>query len=215
MWQEHLLGHEVFRALTTIFLAGLPVAYMILPQGASDLLHPFFLKKTRAKRIQKKRYASTSTIVFILDGAVNHRAQCCQPVAHSWNRTGTEHLTVSDQTQGLPAPPLEKAAPQDARTIPLPQPLDITVPRLDIRNAIEKRRSVRHYSRDLLTIEELAYLCWCTQGIVDVGHRLHASQCPFCRGATRFRDLSAHQPGQRYTTRAVTAYLSSPRSSHH
>ena len=83
-------------------------------------------------------------------------------------QTRYEHLTVSDQTQGLPAPPLEKAAPQDARTIPLPQPLDITVPRLDIRNAIEKRRSVRHYSRDPLTIEELAYLCWCTQGIVDV-----------------------------------------------
>ena len=83
-------------------------------------------------------------------------------------QTRYEHLTVSDQTQGLSAPPLEKAAPQDARTIPLPQPLDITVPRMDIRNAIEKRRSVRHYSRDPLTIEELAYLCWCTQGIVDV-----------------------------------------------
>ena len=83
-------------------------------------------------------------------------------------QTRYEHLTVSDQTQGLPAPPLEKAAPQDARTIPLPQPLDITVPRLDIRNGIEKRRSVRHYSRDPLTIEELAYLCWCTQGIAEV-----------------------------------------------
>jgi hypothetical protein len=83
-------------------------------------------------------------------------------------QTRYEHLTVSDQTQGLPAPPLEKAAPKDARTIPLPQPLDITVPSLDIRNAIEKRRSVRHYSRDPLTIEELAYLCWCTQGIVEV-----------------------------------------------
>jgi SagB-type dehydrogenase family enzyme len=83
-------------------------------------------------------------------------------------QTRYEHLTVSDQTQGLPAPPLEKAAPQDARTIPLPQPADITVPPLDLRTAIERRRSVRHYARDPLTIEELAYLCWCTQGIVDV-----------------------------------------------
>jgi hypothetical protein len=62
-------------------------------------------------------------------------------------------LTVSDQTQGLPAPPLEKVAPQDARTIPLPRPVDITVPRHDIRIAIEKRRSGRHYARDPLTIE--------------------------------------------------------------
>ena len=84
------------------------------------------------------------------------------------DQTRYEHLTVSDQTQGLPAPPLEKAVPQDARTIPLPQPADITFPPLDLRTAIERRRSVRHYARDPLTIEELAYLCWCTQGIVDV-----------------------------------------------
>jgi SagB-type dehydrogenase family enzyme len=83
-------------------------------------------------------------------------------------QTRYEHLTESDQSQGLLAPPLEKAAPQDARTIPLPQPGDITVPLLDLRTALEKRRSIRHYARDPLTIEEMAYLCWCTQGIVDV-----------------------------------------------
>ena len=83
-------------------------------------------------------------------------------------QTRYEHLTESDQTRGLPAPPLEKAAPQDARIIPLPLPSEITVPPLDIRTAIEQRRSVRRYARDPLTIEELAYLCWCTQGIVDV-----------------------------------------------
>jgi SagB-type dehydrogenase family enzyme len=83
-------------------------------------------------------------------------------------QTRYEFLTVSDQTQGLPAPPLEKAVPQDARTILLPRPADITVNVLDLRTAIEQRRSIRHYSRDPLTIGELAYLCWCTQGIVEV-----------------------------------------------
>ena len=39
---------------------------------------------------------------------------------------------------------------------------------MELRHAIEQRRSVRHYSRDPLTLEELAYLCWCTQGIVEV-----------------------------------------------
>ncbi len=38
----------------------------------------------------------------------------------------------------------------------------------DLRTAIEQRRSIRHYTRDPLTIEELAYLCWCTQGIVEM-----------------------------------------------
>jgi hypothetical protein len=82
--------------------------------------------------------------------------------------TRYEHLTVSDQTQGLPAPPLEKAAPQDARTIPLPRPTEIIVHALELRTAIEQRRSIRHYARNPLSIEELAYLCWCTQGIVEV-----------------------------------------------
>jgi len=82
--------------------------------------------------------------------------------------TRYEHLTASDQTQGLPAPLLEKTVPKDIRTIPLPRPPDIRVPALDLRTAIEQRRSVRHYARDSLTIEELAYLCWCTQGIVEV-----------------------------------------------
>ena len=83
-------------------------------------------------------------------------------------QTRYEHLMASDQERGLPAPPLEKAAPQDARIIPLPQPSDIKAHAMDLRIAIEQRRSVRRYARDPLTIEELAYLCWCTQGIVDV-----------------------------------------------
>jgi SagB-type dehydrogenase family enzyme len=82
--------------------------------------------------------------------------------------TRYEHLTASDQTQGLPAPPLENAVPKAASIITLPQPADIIVPAMDLRQAIGQRRSVRHYSRDPLTIEELAYLCWCTQGIVEV-----------------------------------------------
>jgi SagB-type dehydrogenase family enzyme len=83
-------------------------------------------------------------------------------------QTRYEHLTASDQEQGLPAPPLEKAASPDASIIPRPQSSDIKVRALDLRTAIEQRRSVRRYARDPLTIEELAYLCWCTQGIVDV-----------------------------------------------
>jgi SagB-type dehydrogenase family enzyme len=82
--------------------------------------------------------------------------------------TRYEHLTPSDQVQGLPAPPLEKAPPQDTVIIPLPLPADIIADALDLRTAIEQRRSLRHYAHDPLTIEELAYLCWCTQGIVQV-----------------------------------------------
>jgi SagB-type dehydrogenase family enzyme len=83
-------------------------------------------------------------------------------------QTWYENLTESDQSLGLPAPPLAKPTPPDTRTIPLPKPPDIIVPTRELRTAIEQRRSIRRYARDPLTIEELSYLCWCTQGIVDV-----------------------------------------------
>jgi SagB-type dehydrogenase family enzyme len=83
-------------------------------------------------------------------------------------QTRYEHLTVSDQTQGLPAPLLEKPDLPGAHRIPLPRPAEIEVPPEDLRTALETRRSIRRYSRDPLTLEELAYLCWCTQGIVEV-----------------------------------------------
>jgi len=83
-------------------------------------------------------------------------------------QTRYQHLTVSDQTTGRPAPPLEKATLPGNPAIPLPKPADIMVPAHELRSAIEMRRSVRHYTRDPLTLEELAYLCWCTQGIVEV-----------------------------------------------
>jgi len=82
--------------------------------------------------------------------------------------TRYEHLSSSDQYRGLPAPPLEKPYPIEGPFILLPNPDTITVPPLDLRSAIENRRSLRHYTRDPLSLEELAYLLWCTQGIVHV-----------------------------------------------
>lgn len=83
-------------------------------------------------------------------------------------QTRYEYLSVSDQTRGLPAPPLEKGAPKNHPVIPLLNPKDITVSPLDLRTAIEGRRSVRHYTRTPLTLMEITYLCWTTQGIVDI-----------------------------------------------
>ena len=82
-------------------------------------------------------------------------------------KTRYNYLSRADQFLGLPAPPLEKPIPKDGKFISLPQPLEISVPTIELRSAIESRRSIRQYSRDPLTLEELAYLLWCTQGIVQ------------------------------------------------
>ena len=81
--------------------------------------------------------------------------------------TRYDRLSRADQFQGLPAPSLEKPVPKDVKFILLPKPAEISVPDLELRSAIESRRSIREYASDPLTLHELSYLLWCTQGIVQ------------------------------------------------
>ena len=80
-------------------------------------------------------------------------------------RTQPFYIGQSDQTSGKPQPPLELPIPEGATLIALPNPADIQVPSLDVRSAIEQRTSVRRYAETSLTLDELSYLLWCTQGI--------------------------------------------------
>jgi SagB-type dehydrogenase family enzyme len=75
------------------------------------------------------------------------------------------NFEASGQMIGLPQPPLEVPYTKDGMIIDLPVPESIRVPDLDLRDAIEERESVRQYCDLHLTITELAYLLWCTQGV--------------------------------------------------
>ena len=81
--------------------------------------------------------------------------------------TRYKHLAKADQFRGMQAPPLEEPAPEEGKFISLPPPSQISVPPMEMRSAIESRRSVRRYSENFLSIEELSYLLWCTQGIKE------------------------------------------------
>jgi SagB-type dehydrogenase family enzyme len=81
--------------------------------------------------------------------------------------TRYNRLSRADQFRGLPAPYLEKPVPEGSEFIGLPKPAEISVPNLELRSAIESRRSIRKYASDPLTLHELSYLLWCTQGIVQ------------------------------------------------
>lgn len=83
-------------------------------------------------------------------------------------KTHYEYLSVSDQRQGLPQPPLQIAADGGNVLIDLPAPADIQVSAIDLRLAIEQRVSVRRYADVALTQQELSYLLWCTQGVKEV-----------------------------------------------
>jgi len=71
----------------------------------------------------------------------------------------------SDRERGLPEPPAQKPVPADARRFPLVAPADIHLGDLPVRRAIQARRSVRAFTQEPLTLEELSYFLWATQGI--------------------------------------------------
>jgi SagB-type dehydrogenase family enzyme len=75
---------------------------------------------------------------------------------------------VSDQMKGIPPPPVQKPYPEDATLIVLVQPEKITVGNAPLRETIGRRRSRREYTKDPLSLEELSYLLWATQGVTEV-----------------------------------------------
>ena len=83
-------------------------------------------------------------------------------------KTKYQYLTTPDQEKHLPQPPLEVPADPEKPIIDLPEPETIDVPPHDLRTAIEERHSVRVYAHEPLTIPELAFLLWCTQGVKKV-----------------------------------------------
>lgn len=83
-------------------------------------------------------------------------------------KTKYKYLGVSDQMRGYPVPPVETMETKGKKRVPLPNPRDISLPDMPLRTAIEKRESIREYTDIPLSLEELSYLLWCTQGVKEV-----------------------------------------------
>lgn len=87
------------------------------------------------------------------------------------SRTKQMNMPLSGAKQGIPQPPLELPAPEDAQKVGLPTPETLTFPALDVRTAIERRETLRRYAETPLTLAELAWLLWLTQGVKQVTNR--------------------------------------------
>ncbi len=85
-------------------------------------------------------------------------------------KTKYPNLEKSDQVMGKPQPPLELAA-SDKPVYDLPDPRKVKVNNVDLSEAITRRVSVRAYSEEPLTLEELSYVLWSTQGVKAVTNR--------------------------------------------
>jgi len=74
----------------------------------------------------------------------------------------------TDQRKQIPAPLPQKPYPKDATLIDLVAPEDLTVGEMSLLEAINHRKSHRKFKEEPLTVEELSFLLWVTQGVREV-----------------------------------------------
>ncbi len=82
----------------------------------------------------------------------------------------------SDQDLKLPQPPLVKApmAGEDAR-ICLPRNFEALETKLDLTELLFQRKSSRHFTGEPMTLLQLSYLLWATQGIKKIRGQSYAT----------------------------------------
>lgn len=88
-----------------------------------------------------------------------------------WELTKHKYMPVSPQNSGVPQPPLELPLDPDAELIPLPKPVDLELPPIDLWQAINQRKTLRNYADLPLTLEEFSLLLWATQGVHRISSR--------------------------------------------
>lgn len=83
-------------------------------------------------------------------------------------KTKYKYAEESDQQKDIKQPPLELSYDKNQPIINLPDPSKIKIKDISLRKAIETRQSMRKYKNHKLSLEELSYLLWCTQGVKNV-----------------------------------------------
>ena len=76
-----------------------------------------------------------------------------------------------DQEKNIASPPVQKAYPPDAPIIDLVDPKDLTVGEMSLIETLKNRKSRRHFTQEALTLEELSFLVWATQGVLGVNEK--------------------------------------------
>ena len=80
-------------------------------------------------------------------------------------KSAFEHCGVTDKSMGIKPPPMVKEYDKNAILITLPKPNKKVLAKDNIFDCIEERKTYRKYSDNTLSIDELSYLLWATQGV--------------------------------------------------
>lgn len=78
----------------------------------------------------------------------------------------TVNFATTDQARGIPPPPMMKPPAKDAEFVELPAIDKLRgVRRVQLRDAIARRRSRRDFLDERMTLDEVSFLLWATQGV--------------------------------------------------
>ncbi len=69
------------------------------------------------------------------------------------------------QSEGVRPPPVQKEVPPGSRIVPLPNRDGWSIRPCDLQTAIINRESHRRFTPEPLSLDELAFLLWATQGV--------------------------------------------------
>lgn len=82
---------------------------------------------------------------------------------------GIEHEEwTPHQRKGVPPPPLEKPYSANGTFVDLVKPNELSLGDMPLKKAIGQRQSRRRFTNEALTLEELSFLLWATQGVKTV-----------------------------------------------
>lgn len=90
----------------------------------------------------------------------------------------------TDKMKGMPQPEAVKPYDPNSITIDLPAVSEDAVINKNIYECIRIRRSTRFYSEEAVSLEELSYLLWATQGITGTNNAGLTYKTVPCSGAT-------------------------------
>lgn len=84
------------------------------------------------------------------------------------DRWGVWSKLETDQVKKIAPPPLELACPEGAKQIDLVQPNEFKIGTMPFIETVRGRKSRRKYTRETLSLEELSFLLWSTQGFQEL-----------------------------------------------
>lgn len=96
----------------------------------------------------------------------------------------SEDSYVSDQQKQLPQPSLTKPAASSA-TVELTKDFSGILKESDYLTLLEERKSIRVYKNKSITLGELSFLLWSTQGVKDIKGDNYATTRPVPSGGAR------------------------------